>query len=502
MPVVKRNLIANYLGQGWMALMGMAFIPLYIEYLGIGAWGVVAFVSSLQAWLLLVDMGLTPAVSREMARFTGGIYTAESIGGLLRAFELVCLSAGALVVAVGVLGAQWITANWLASPGGQADRFATALQISSVVLAGRVLEQGYRGALRGLQHQVWLNAADSVLATLRWGGAAVVIMRWPTLEAFFGWQAFVSLLSVVALRWKTHHVLGSPVKEARADFRMLWAIRHVSGGIGLITFLALLLTQIDKLLLSRLLTLEQYGAYMLAATVAGGLSFLVMPLTLAVAPRLAELVARGDEAGVVQLYRQASQSVAAAIVPVAMTLAVFAHEILALWTGNPTLAHEAAPMLSLLALGTMFNAFMHVPYQTQLAYGWTSLAVKINLAAVTLLVPAIAIFVPIYGAIAAAWIWLVLNVGYVAVGIRFMYKKLLQHEKNDWYRYGVVIPVAISAACLIGIKMTMPSYSPNPLAIVATLFVGLSCSMVLTMTALPILRQRVFDTFRTIRRLR
>jgi hypothetical protein len=150
----------------------------------------------------------------------------------------------------------------------------------------------------------------------------------------------------------------------------------------------------------------------------------------------------------------------------------------------------------------MFNAFMHVPYQTQLAYGWTSLAVKINLAAVTLLVPAIFMFVPIYGAIAAAWIWLVLNMGYVVVGIRFMYKKLLQHEKKDWYRYGVVIPVAISAACLIGIKTTMPGYSSNSLAIFATLFVGLSCSMVLTMTALPTLRQRIFDTFWTIRRFR
>jgi hypothetical protein len=26
--MLKRNLIANYLGQGWTALMGLAFIPL------------------------------------------------------------------------------------------------------------------------------------------------------------------------------------------------------------------------------------------------------------------------------------------------------------------------------------------------------------------------------------------------------------------------------------------------------------------------------------------
>jgi len=36
----RRNVIASYLGQAWVALMGLAFIPIYIRYLGIEAWGV------------------------------------------------------------------------------------------------------------------------------------------------------------------------------------------------------------------------------------------------------------------------------------------------------------------------------------------------------------------------------------------------------------------------------------------------------------------------------
>jgi len=34
---LKKNLFANYLGQGWTALMGLAFVPAYINYLGIKA---------------------------------------------------------------------------------------------------------------------------------------------------------------------------------------------------------------------------------------------------------------------------------------------------------------------------------------------------------------------------------------------------------------------------------------------------------------------------------
>ena len=70
--MIKKNIIANYLGHGWRVLMGLAFIPLYIKYLGIETYGLIGIFAILQAWLGLLDMGMRPALGREMARFTGG----------------------------------------------------------------------------------------------------------------------------------------------------------------------------------------------------------------------------------------------------------------------------------------------------------------------------------------------------------------------------------------------------------------------------------------------
>ncbi|BCX12102.1 MAG: hypothetical protein KatS3mg067_1040 [Thermosynechococcus sp.] len=254
---LKRNLIANYVGQGWAAVMGVLFIPVYIHQLGIGAWGLVAFVSTLQAWLLLLDLGLTPTISREMARYTGGQHTPASILGLLRAFETVYLGI-ALLVCIGVaVAAGWIAEWWLGDDGLPKAHVLAALQISGVLLAGRLLEQSYRGALRGLQRQVWLNVVDGALATLRWGGAALLVSFLPKVEAFFAWHAGISILSVAVLYRKTHRLLAiSGKQKPHADFRLLWSIRHISGGMAMITLLALLLTQVDKLLLSKLLTLD------------------------------------------------------------------------------------------------------------------------------------------------------------------------------------------------------------------------------------------------------
>ena len=65
---VRRNAIANFVGQGWTALIGLAFIPIYIRLLGIEAYGLVGVFAVLQSWLAILDLGLTPTLSREMAK--------------------------------------------------------------------------------------------------------------------------------------------------------------------------------------------------------------------------------------------------------------------------------------------------------------------------------------------------------------------------------------------------------------------------------------------------
>ena len=112
---LKKNVIANYLGQGWSALMGLAFIPLYIQYLGMEAYGLIGLFAVMQAWSALLNMGMTPVLNREMARFTAGAHSPQSIRDLLRSLEMVCFSLAALI-ALGVWGASdYLASDWLSS---------------------------------------------------------------------------------------------------------------------------------------------------------------------------------------------------------------------------------------------------------------------------------------------------------------------------------------------------------------------------------------------------
>lgn len=69
MGSLKKNLIANYIGQFYLTIIGIVMVPLYVRYMGAEGYGLVGFYAPLQAWFQLLDTGLTPALVRLVASY-------------------------------------------------------------------------------------------------------------------------------------------------------------------------------------------------------------------------------------------------------------------------------------------------------------------------------------------------------------------------------------------------------------------------------------------------
>ena len=487
---VRRNVIANGVGQAWVAVMGLAFVPVYIRYLGIEAFGLVGLFAVMQAWLTLLDVGMTPTLGREMARYTSGAHSAQSIRDLLRSLEFVCFGIAGLIFIAVCVASTWLASDWLKVEKLQPEAVQSAIEVMAFVIASRFVESIYRSALFGLQRQVWYNSVNAILATFRSVGA-LAVLAWvsPTIETFFMWQSVVSLLSVVVFAFGVYRALPSAPRPATFSVDALRGVWRFAGGMTGITLLAVLLTQIDKVLLSRLLSLEAFGYYTLAATVSGALYLLTTPITTALFPRLVELLTRGTSSMLASAYHRGAQMVTVLTAPSALLLAFFGEGVLFAWTGNVDLARSAGPILSALALGNFLNGLMYVPYQLQLAHGWTHFALGINIAAVLLLVPAIFWVVPRYGSIGAAWVWIFLNAGYVLIGIQLMHRRLMSTEKWHWYVRDVGFPTLGAGIALL----VLSGLKPNSLADRAEWFFFLTTGLLgaLAISALTVRDLRV-----------
>src|ERR1700728_1062201 len=93
------NLLASFISKGWSALLSLAFVPLYIRFLGVEAYGLIGTFLALQALLFLLDLGLGAAMTREFARSVAQ----KSVGrqtDLLRTVEIVYAAIALLIVCV------------------------------------------------------------------------------------------------------------------------------------------------------------------------------------------------------------------------------------------------------------------------------------------------------------------------------------------------------------------------------------------------------------------
>jgi O-antigen/teichoic acid export membrane protein len=319
----------------------------------------------------------------------------------------------------------------------------------------------YRSAIIGLQRQVIFNVVSGLMATLRWGGSAgILIWVSPTIEAFFLWQGVVSVATLVILCCIIYSSLPTGGRRGRFSVEALNSVSGFAGGMLGINLLVLLLTQVDKTLLSTLLPLTDFGYYTFAASVAGGLFMLIGPVTQAFYPKFCEIYACGNTEVLSETYHKGAQLVSVIAGSVAIVLIFFSETFLRLWTQDFYLAERVAPLLSVLVFGNLLNGLMWIPYQTQLAYGWTNLALYTNLVAVVFIVPAIIIVAPKYGAIGVAWIWVALNAGYLCISVQFMYRRILPEEKWRWYMLDVLAPLLPSAIAVFAISK-MSIFSQN-----------------------------------------
>jgi O-antigen/teichoic acid export membrane protein len=323
----------------------------------------------------------------------------------------------------------------------------------------------YQGGLLGLQRQVLHNGITIATSTLSGGGALLVLwLVSPTVSAFFTWQIAVSLLQTAATTFALWRCLPDSGRAARFDPTITRNIWGFAAGMSGITLTALILTQLDKVILSKLLDLKTFGYYVLAGVVVNGISaVLITPMFNTVYPRFSALVAAKDEKGLTEMYHGSTQVMAVMILPVAAVLAFFSHEIMMLWTQNAEVARNTAPIVSILVAGTALNGIMNLPYALQLAHGWTRLAFTITTVYIFTLGPAIVFLTIHYGAIGAASAWAALNVVHVAVMIPFTHRRLLTGESWRWYIEDFGLPLlGALLVCTVGrILLTGPMEPPQ-----------------------------------------
>lgn len=494
--MIRRNVLANTSAKLWTAAISLAAVPFYVRMLGLEGYGVIGFFLALGPVLSVLDLGLGTTLNRRLAQLSVDPDGAGEMRDLVRTLEWLYWGISCIVGILLFAAAPVLTSHWINPQTLDPASVENALGLMGIALACQWPLALYSGGLMGMQRQVAASVISAGAATVRNVGAIIVLWRFgPSLELFFAWQIVVAMAETLVTATALWLALPAFRRAPHADPKALRVVWRFAAGVGGISVLAVVLTQLDKLILSRLLDLDAFGIYSLACRVAVGLYYLSGPINAALFPRFSQLVQAADEAALTRLYHVGCQLLCVAVVPLSLAVAFFPEAFLRLWTIEPDVATRTGPLLSVLMIGSALNALMTLPLALQFAFGWTRLVFIMNSAAVVLLGPLIYLAATREGALGAAWVWLGLNSAYVVVLVPLMHRRIMRGEFSRWLVQDFILPAGAALAAVAAFKFGVDVGE----GIVAIAFdmIGLTVLAVLaSLTAAPDLRYRVMASLR------
>jgi len=490
----KRNIYANYISQAYVAIIGIATLPLYVRYLGIEAYGLIGFFSMLQIWFQILDMGLTPTMTRETARFNGGNSTALDLRELLRALEgffiiLAIIGCTTIWLSARIIAMQWLKVNQI-----PLQEVIYSIEIISLIIALRWLSGLYRGLISGFEEQVWLSYFGCAIATARYV-FIIPIIAWKngSLLIFFLYQLAVSAIELLLLTIKIYSILPKTKLEERISWgwRPLLRIKNFSLSIAFASLVWVIITQGDKLILSRLLPLADYGYFTMAVMAASGLLFISNPISIALMPRMTKLHAENKGTELLNIYRDATQLIAAMAIPACTILYLFSKQIIFSWTGDLTLSHHVAPIMELYAIGNGFLIFAAFPYYLQFSKGKLKLHLIGNGILAIIFIPSLVVASWKFGPLGAGWAWLISNAILFTIWTPFVHNHFYRKFHMKWLIEDI-LPIALSCFIFGGMvkyAITWPTERISVTILIAALSVSF---LFFSIISAPRIRNKIF----------
>ncbi len=390
----------------WSAILMLFLTPMYISFLGVESYGLIGFYLSWLAILGILDMGISSTATREVAWRVPRPDEKKTIPTLIKSLEM---TYWVIILIFGIsifIGAWFFGAQWFQSQNLEPEVIRNTLLLMAVSLVVQVPSGLYVGGLMGLQRQVECSGFLALFGTMRGLGSLFVLWSISSdIQTFFLWQIIASILQTGIMRWLLYRQLHIKGDQAGFSKEMILTIRGYAGKVILIGILGILMAQVDKIILSKFSSMEDFGFYMLAWVVASGLTRVSTPLIQTFNPKFTELISKGDEEGVAIQVRIASQLMSVLIIPPIAFIILLSKPILLIWLGNVTTAENTAQILQIMIIGTMFACCSYPPVSILYSRKQLTPIIATNLICSILLIPLLVFVINLYSALGAAFMW-------------------------------------------------------------------------------------------------
>lgn len=341
------NTVSNYIGVIWMGFGILLLYPIYIKILGEEQWGLVSACISIQAMLMILDVGFSQIMPRDIAQ----AHSKLDVNNIYQSYFLYYFTISILGGSLIFIFSNWLSENWF-NAESYISELKMIIKIASLQFIFQFLNSVNSGFWNGIQNQKITNISQVSFFTLKHISSLLLLMIYPSAIIYI--ICFTSITIIEFFTNFTYIKIKNKLKVTlnRVIALETWNIVKNNSSFSLGVILGVCVSQLDKILFSQQLSIKEYGIYVVVAQL--GLAFLQLqyPVMKAIIPAVS---ARGKDSLFNIISPKYIMLLAIFTLSPALFTSIYSYEILLLWTGNEYIAHIGHLALSLICLSVILN---------------------------------------------------------------------------------------------------------------------------------------------------
>jgi O-antigen/teichoic acid export membrane protein len=496
MSRLARNILYNLAGQGALLVLSFVAVRFIYRQLGDDALGIVFFALTFSNVVAAtMDLGISSTIVREVAARQGS--SPAYVERLLRTAASFYWTCYVILATTLFLMAGTIAQNWLNPKTLDSAKAKLSLQILAIGCLLSLPRSLYASLFRGLQRMGVSNSIEAGSLAIQQAGTVAIIAVGGSLVAVSYWIAGSTAVGVGAYIVAASRAVPLKALWPGLDIGVLKTNRDFASHMTLVSILAMVQMQADKLIVSRLLPLGTFGLYAFGSSAVNRGMLLTAAVAQAAFPSLSQLHGEsGSRENLLDRYLRLQDVISYAAAVVFAVTPFATRPVLELLFG-PAQAHAMLLPATLLALGFYMNSTLNMPYFLSVAVGKPGIALSLNAWALVVILPVTVLLVRWWSLNGAALSWVVYHVFAYAFFVPRVCRECTDGQVARWY-FNVAkffIPaVLIYGTAWISVVLFAP-YSPIWLGVAyagATLFYASLCWRLLSKRVRERLRSVAF----------
>ena len=421
--------------------------------MGVEGFGLISFFIMLQALAQIFDAGMSGSITRLIS--TSRLNASLFYKAVSRFWKVLCLFIvlALVIIVFGGLFKTYISLNWLNS---SIDSTILVKSIFGIFLCLglKFMSAPFRAALVGLERHVTISLITALIISLKFP-ISLLFLEYVSsdIDQFFLYQAFVSALEMIVFavffqlaKVREINIIklsNIPGSEDESELPLRDFVK-MSGLLSILSICWVVVSQIDKLTLSKYITLQDYGYYSIAVTLSGSILLLAAPLNQILTPMMSGLVAKNQLRKLQEVFFFSFAAIAIFSIPLALFFCFFGAETILVWTGSNDVAIKASPYLGFLALGNAIGIWMNLVFLIQFAFGDLVKHTKVYFYYSLFLVPITIFIASNFGGLGASLLWFLHNLLFFCLWGFAVIRKFFKN--SIWLLIStILVPIIISS---------------------------------------------------------